>query len=324
MGGINDVLKKLNKSRDEGDKIALLKNMPEDFLEKGFISTSSPYLDYRCKGHSRTGMSLITGWESVAKSSLLLCAIKEAQNKFPDKTPVVFDGEGSINANYMTRMGVDMGNLIIIKEKRLETVLDQAEAFSKADDVSLIGFDSVKSFYSSIDEQKTAEEYSIGGTAKRWNTRMPIISSNCYRRGIPIILIHQWRKDPGAMYGDGKVLSGGLWIKYMPDFHVDITKKDLIRDERKNVIGHVMGVRIKKSKHTAYDPKDLFELNFYYDYGFNEVDEYASIFIEEGFIEQKGGWFYFDNGEKVQGKSSVIAFLKDNIEYFEVLKTRLT
>ena len=178
---VKDILKKLNKDKAEEDKIGLLKDMPKDFLSKGFLSTGSPFLDYKTGGgHNKTGMTMITGWESSGKSSILLLAIREAQRKHPNKIPVVFDGEGSVNESYLTRMGVDIENIIIRKEKNLEAVLDEAEAFSKADDVSMIGFDSIKAFFSSIDEAKTAEEYSIGGPAKRWNVRLPIISSNCF------------------------------------------------------------------------------------------------------------------------------------------------
>lgn len=320
---INDVLKRLNKDKNESDKIGYLKDMPEDFLSKGFIPTGSAVLDLKTGGHNRTGMTLLTGWESSGKSSLLMLAVREAQIKYPNKTPVIFDGEGSINMSYIVRMGVKPENLLIIKDKNLESVLNQAEAFSLADDVSLLGFDSIKSFYSSIDEAKSAEDFTIGGSAKRWNVRMPIISSNCFRRAIPIIMVHQWRRDPGKMMGDNRVLSGGEWVKYMPDLHLDITKKSLIFDEDKTPIGHELDVRIKKSKNTAYDGTETLTLNFYYDGGFNEIDEYASIFIESGIVRQGGAWFTFANkdGEEVKlnGKSKVADYLKENKETFDFL-----
>lgn len=322
-----DVLKKLNKDKAESDKIGFLRDMPSDFLSKGFISTGSAYLDSKVGGHNRTGMTLLTGWESSGKSSLFLMAVREAQLKYPDKVPVIFDGEGSISDSYLDRMGVDKNNLIIRKEKRLESVLDEAEAFSLADDVSLIGFDSIKSFFSSIDEAKSAEEYSIGGSAKRWNTRVPIISANCFRRGIPLIFVHQWRRDPGKMMGDNRVLSGGEWVKYMPDLHLDLTKKELILDDNKEPIGHVLDVRIKKSKNTAYDGTDTNSLNLYYDGGFNKTDEYVNVLIEKDIVKQGGAWFTFpnENGEEIKqnGKSKVIAYLKENPDTFDFLISKI-
>jgi hypothetical protein len=88
-------------------------------------------------------------------------------------------------------------------------------------------------------------------------------------------------------------------------------------------IGHVIDVRTKKSKLQEYDAKDAFQLNFYYQYGFNKYDEFASIFIEEGVIKQAGAWFSFadENGVEVKlnGKSKVIAHLKENESHFQNL-----
>lgn len=322
-----DVLKKLNKDKADSDKIGFLKDMPADFLSKGFISTGSAYLDWKVGGHNRTGMTLLTGWESSGKSSLFLMAVREAQIKFPNKVPVIFDGEGSISDSYLDRMGVDKNNLIIRKEKRLESVLDEAEAFSLADDVSLIGFDSIKAFFSSIDEAKSAEEYSIGGSAKRWNTRVPIISANCFRRGIPLVFVHQWRRDPGKMMGDNRVLSGGEWVKYMPDLHLDLTKKELILDENKEPIGHILDIRIKKSKNTAYDGTDVNSLSLYYEGGFNKIDENTNILIESGIIRQTSAWFTLSdvNAEEVKlnGKTKVVAYLKENEDTYNFLISKI-
>lgn len=328
VNNITEVLKKLNKSKSGADKIDFLSSMPKDFLFKGFISTGSPFIDYLSGGgHSRTGMTLVTGWESSGKSSMLLTAVRSAQKQYPKKTPVIFDGEGSITQNYFDRMGVDSKNLIIIKEKNLEEMLDTAEAFSKADDVSIICIDSIKSFYSSIDEAKSAEEYSMGGTAKRWNTRMPIISANCYRRGINILLIHQWRQDPGKMMGDSRVLSGGMWVKYMPDLHIDLTKKELITDENKTTVGHKLDVRIKKSKFSTYNPKESYTVNFYYEGGFNEIDENVQVLIVSGIIKQTLGWYTLPNkdGEevKINGMDKVVKYMKDNIKEYEFLLKQL-
>lgn len=324
MTSIKDVLSKLNKNKAEADKIGFLDKMPEDFLSKGFVSIGSPYLDYKTGGgHNRTGMTLITGWESAGKSSLLLTSVKRVQEEFPDKTPVIFDGEGSINQSAFDRMGVNSSNLIMVKEKNLEAMLDQAEAFSLADDVSMICIDSVKAFYSSTEEAKSAEEYTIGISAKRWNTRIPIISANCFRRGIPIIIIHQWRQDPGKMMGDNRVLSGGLWLKYMPDLHLDLTKKDLILDERKKPIGHKMDVRIKKCKNASYNGTEEFRLNFFYTGGFNEIDEYVNIFVEEDVINASGSWLSYPDPDgvevKLQGKDNVANHLKENEDHFQHL-----
>lgn len=323
---VKDVLSKLNRTRDANlPKIDVLSKQSDDFLHKGFIKTGSPLIDSLSGGgHSRTGMTLITGWEASGKSSLILTATKEAQLAHPDKVVVVFDGEGSITDDYLHRMKVDKEKLIILKSKHLEAVLDNAEAFSKANDVSMIVFDSVKSFYSSIDEDKSAEDFTIGGAAKRWNSRMPIISSNCYQNGIPILVINQWRQDPGKMMGDNRVLAGGMWQKYMADLHIDLTKKDIYKDEDGVPYANKMDIRIKKCKNAPYDPKAVYDTTFYYEGGFNEIDEYCELFLNLNLIKKSGAWFELPSvdGEviKLQGKKSVIGHMKQNPDDYQNLK----
>ena len=207
-------------------------------------------------------------------------------------------------------------------------MLDTAEAFSQSEDIGGIIIDSVKAFYSVAVEAKSAEDYSIGVEAKKLGTRLPIINANCARRKTALIVLNQWRENPGVMHGDTKVLPGGNWNRYMPYTHLDFTKKELIRDSNKEVIGHKLDVRVRKSKGGAFDKKDVITLNFYYEGGFNEIDEYAQIFCETGIGKVGGaGWITFPdkNGEekKVQGTDKFAEYLKVNSEDFEFLKQQL-
>lgn len=127
--------------------------------------------------------------------------------------------------------------------------------------------------------------------------------------------------------GDPRVLKRGEWQKFMSNLTLELTKKDIIKNDHGKPIGHVIDVRIKKSKLQEYDAKDVFQINFYYQYGFNKYEEYASVLIEEGIIEQRGAWFFFANkdGEelKFQGKSKIVDHIKSNEEDFQSLLSRI-
>jgi hypothetical protein len=113
----------------------------------------------------------------------------------------------------------------------------------------------------------------------------------------------------------------------MSNLTVEFTKKEIIKDENKKPIGHTIDVRLKKSKLQAYDAKDAFQINFYYEYGFDKYDEYTSILIEEGIVKQGGAWFTFpnENSEEIKqnGKSKVIAYLKENPATFDFLIAKI-
>ena len=323
---LEDVLKKLNKGKAEQDQVKKVSEI--DTLNLDFSSSGSAYLDYYMdnKVVPLGAMTLLTGWEGSGKSSNALIMAKKIQDK-TSKTVILLDGEQTITDSHIERFGLVKNRLIVYKDSVLENMLDTAEAFSQSEDVGAIIIDSVKSFYSIAVEAKSAEDNHIGIEAKKLGTRFPIINANCARRNIAFIVLNQWRENPGAMGSDPRVLPGGNWNKFMPFTHLDFTKKDLIKDENKKVIGHNLDVRIRKSKAGAFDKKEVITLNFYYNGGFNEVDEYAQIFCEEGIAKVSGAWISFPdkNGEekKANGLARFIEYLKFNPEDFEFLKQQL-
>lgn len=327
MATLEETLKKLNKGKAEQDQVKKVSDFGT--LNLDFSSCGSAYLDLYMDNQvvPLGAMTLLTGWEGSGKSSIALIIARELQKK-TGKTVVILDGEQTITDSHIKRFGVDTSKLIVYRDSVLENMLDTAEAFSQSEDICGIIIDSVKAFYSIAVEAKSAEEYSIGIEAKKFGTRFPIINANCARRNIAFIPINQWRENPGAMGSDPRVLPSGQWNKYMPFTHLDFTKKELIKNNKKEVIGHKLDVRIRKSKAGAFDKKEVITLNFYYDGGFKECDEYAQIFCETEVAKQGGaGWITFPSkdGEekKVQGTDKFADYLKDNPEDFEFLKQQL-
>jgi recombination protein RecA len=326
-----DVLKKLNKDKAEEDKIKVAKDLPDEYFVRNVISTGSPYLDYRINreigkgGLVKGSFNLLIGGEGSGKTSIALLAAANEQ-KETGKYVVFYDGEGSMSESYIERFGVDKELLIYRKGRNLEEMLDTIEALSLADNVGMIIIDSIPIFVSSVVEEKSAGDNTIGVEAKKFSARMTIIEGNCSRRDICLTALTFYTLNPGSM-GDPRVLKRGEWQKYMSNLTLEFTKKDLIKDENGSPIGHIIDVRTKKSKLQEYDAKDAFQINFYYKNGFNKYDEYASIFIEEGLIKQGGAWFSFadENGEEVKlnGKSKVISFLKENENHFQTLLNRI-
>ncbi len=328
---IVDILKKLNKDRSEEDKFKIASEQPNDFFIREVVPTGSAYLDYRIHntlgkgGFVKGSLNLLIGGEGSGKSSLALKAAANEQ-KQTGKFIVYWDAEGTVNESYIERMGVALDKFIYYKGRNLEEMLDVLQEFSLAKDVGMIIIDSIPVFVSTVIENKSAEDNTMSVEAKKFNARMPIIEGNCSRRNIALVALTYYKLNPGSM-GDPRVLSRGEWQRYMSNLTIELTKKDLIKDDYKNTIGHVIDVRLKKSKLQAYDSKESFQVNFYYQYGFNNFEEYVSIFIEKDIIRQGGAWFTFANEDgveiKLNGKSKVLEFLKENEGTFKYLKNFL-
>jgi len=326
MANLKDVLKKLNKGKKEEDQTRLVSNQPEGFYKKTTTPTGSPFINMITNGgYTRGGYNSIIANGGTGKTSAALMAIREDQ-KETDKYWVYFDGEGTLNDSYVDRMGVRTDKLIIERGRNLEDMLDKAEAYSTADDVGGIIIDSVPIYVATSVEAKSAGENSMAAEARRFTQRMPIIEANCLARNTTLIGLTTFKKDPGAM-GDPRYLPRGLWQYTMGNLMISFTKKAIIKDKDKNDIGHVLDVRILKSKLTSYDPKKVYHINFYYDRGFDHYDEYTLVMIANGIINQGGAWFSFPNKDaeeiKLNGKEAVIEYMKNNEEDFQYLKNLL-
>lgn len=323
MANLKDVLKKLNKGKREEDQTSILGN---NSLVRGTISTGSPYIDYLSGGGFLDGgYNTIVADGGAGKSSIALLACKDTIDR-KGKYAVYFDGEGTLNDSYIDRMGVNRDMLIVKRGRNLETMLDEAEIFSTADDVGIIILDSIPIFTATAVEEKSASDASMAVEARKYTTRMPIIEGNCVNRGIGIIGLTTYKTDPGSL-GDNRVLPRGKWQSTMVNTFIDLIRKDFIFDDSGKQIGHKLDVRIKKTKNGAYDPKKAFRVNFYYDGGFNKINEYAKLFVELGIVSQGGAWITYPNEDaevfKANGIDEFANVLKDNPKTFNFLLSEL-
>ncbi len=321
---LEDVLKKFNKGKENE---AVVKMADKTDLKKRTTSTGSPFIDLLTgNGWAKGGFNLIVADGGTGKSSKALLAIKEEQEA-TGRIGVYYDGEGTLEDSYIERMGVDRSRLLVVRGRNLEEMLDSVELFSKADDVGVIVIDSIPIFVSSVVEAKSAGENNMAVEARKYTARMPIIEANCMSRDITLLGLTSYKLDPGAM-GDPRKLPRGLWQYTMANLILDITKKELLKDDLKNPIGHVLDVRIKKSKLAPYNPKDVYSVNFYYQGGYNKIEEYVLLLLEKGIIHQGGGGNYtYPNrdGEelKARGKEVLMDDLKNDPDTMEYLKSLL-
>jgi RecA/RadA recombinase len=322
MATLAETLKKLNKGKREQDNYSLLKDKE---VIRTRTSTGSPYLDYLSGGFMNGGYNCIVAKGGSGKSSISLLACKDVISK--GKVAVYFDGEGTLDDSYFKRMGINKDNFIHIRHRNLERMLDEAEAFSQADEVGIIVFDSIPIFKSTVVQEKSASDYTIGIEAQRWGTRMTLIEGYAVARDICLLGLQHYKKDPGVMMGDNRTLSRGEWQGTMMNTFIDLTKKKIIYDDNKNIIGHTLDIRVKKSKGSAYDPTEVFNVNFYNEGGFNQIDEFARVFIETEIAKQGGAWVKFPNADaeelSIQGVDNFIEHLKANPSDFEFLKQQL-
>jgi RecA/RadA recombinase len=314
-----EIIKKINKDRLTSDYVKPFSELTD--LEKTplYCSTGSPYLDYKINGGKglKLGlMSIFVGAEGSLKTSLALSLAHEVI-KMTGKYAIFFDAEHTTDETYVVKSGIDQSKFLRIPTSVLEDMLNMAEEFSRADDVGIIIFDSLPTFYSKVIEQKNAEENSIGVEAKKFNARIPIIFGNAANRNIITLPLTFYKLDPGVIGGDPRKMPRGEWQKFYSSLTLDLTRKEFILDDSGKAIGQITKARIKKSKLGPFNPKDDFELRYYFDTGFDQVYDKASILLENNIIVRGGAWYTLPNGEKMQGFDGVLTYLRDNEEYLD-------
>ncbi len=323
MASIEETLKKLNKNKKDEDKAVIL---GETKIIRTTTSTGSPYLDYLTGGgFMNGGFNLEIASGGVGKSTIALLACKDTIVR-RKKLAVYFDGEKTLNDSYFERTGLPKDMFIHRTGRNLEEMLDEAELFAQSEDVGIIVFDSIPIFVASAVEAKSAGENTIGNEAKRFTARMPIIEGFAGKRDICLLALTSYKLNPGSM-GDPRVLPRGEWQKTMSNTTLDMIKKDILYDEDKNIIGHKIDVRIQKTKNSSYDKSVAYSVNFYNEGGFNQVDEYARLFLDTGISEARGAWIFYasKDGEelKANGYAKFVEALKGDNETFEFLKNVL-
>lgn len=325
MSDIKKILTRLNKSKSESDQFKIASKQPEDYFDWKFYHSGSDLLDHRIGGGVPRGLVLLTGKKGAGKTSFALTVAKDVTDK--QKYVVYFDGEHSVKKSEKSfpakDLGVDIDYLIHHKGSNLEEMLDAAEAFATSEDVGMIVIDSIKAFNPTAMEEKSAEQTGMGNQARKYGERINILLDLCERRDILLLGINQWRTDLGVMHGDNRTLPGGAWQEYFACLILDFTKKELLKDSNKNLIGHKLNVRIKKSKIKAEDPTEVTELNYFYGVGFDKVADSVEILIQKDTIHRGGAWFNFPeefDQEKIQGKENVVEHLRNNTELLEALK----
>jgi len=261
-------------------------------------------------GFPRGRISVVYGPESCLKTTILLLAIKQQQKLFPELKSVLIDVEAAYDPEWGEKLGVDNDKLIYVIPDYAEQVVDIAEEFLYAEDVALVGIDSIAALITTHEIESSAEKANVGGSG--------LVVGKLYRKATlamgkarkegrkPILLaINQIRYKIGVLYGDPEVMPGGVAFKFAASLVVRLYGKDEFDKKISQALPawkKTTGI-IKKWKvpvvtrafefHMAMLPESHPE------FGIGGVDDWntVSAWLKQlGELEQmeKGGWTLFN------------------------------
>ena len=314
MRDINKVLAEMRKQH--GDAIIRTGN---EIPALTVFPTKIPMIDYRMGGGLLMGRTtIVAGVENSGKTSF---AYKCAANFQEVEIPVFYvDTEKQYDPERAKLFGVDNDNIYVIQgeltaENVYETVRDLLKSInSQKDTRAFIVVDSIANMVSEALFDKVASTQ-FGGSARMINQSLQIwqilLQSNQ-----AILAINQFRDNIGSM-GEKEMMPGGMGQKYTAATIIWL-RAGLTLKEGDVPIGQEIKITIKKSKTSS--PKSTAVLKFYYERGFEIIENLVETALEMEVLNQRGGGYYaLPSGEEVKGKDKFIKKLQEDTEFMSKL-----
>ena len=334
---INDearkILTQLNKKFGDG-VVVLASDIRSDLIPR--ITSGSTTLDYVLGGgFPGNQWNELVGEPSHGKTALALKTIAANQRLNPDYTTVWVAAEQWV-PDYATMCGVDMERVIVIETSIMEEAYQAVIQFAESKSVDAIVIDSLPALSPMPEMEKDMSEATVGRGALLTNKFFRVVGTAMKRslvedeRPVLGLIINQYRMKIGVMHGDPRTTPGGEGKNY-----AFFTRCEVRRDEwievgpsgNKSRVGQRIKVRTLKNK-TA-PPQRVAYFDFYFAEGgncapgeFDFAKEVASLAVVMGYIERRGGWFYYGE-RKWQGIENVIASIREEIDFMQDLQKKV-
>jgi recombination protein RecA len=276
------------------------------------------------------------GWESSGKTTVAMRVVGAAQRKYPDKTAVFIDAEGTFDLNWARRHGVNVDKLIIVQPETGEQAVDIADAVLRADDTSIVVIDSLPALMPVNELEKSAEDATVALQARLIGrfvrkATQALITERKRGHTPTLLLLNQWRNKI-AMMGDNRQLPGGNALRFFVSTNVEILNKEKLgRDQFdvETVEVNEHSFRITKNKLGTGIRTGEFDMirNPSHPYGAGWIDDAKTVltYAKKFGVFTGGGssWRIDGLDEKFGRIQDAIDHLYSDLDYFEALKFRL-
>ena len=334
---INDearkVLAQLNKKFGDG-VVVLASDIRSDIIPR--ITSGSTTLDYVLGGgFPGNQWNELVGEPSHGKTALALKTIAANQRLNPDYTTVWVAAEQWV-PEYALMCGVDMERVIVIETSIMEEAYQAVIQFAESKSVDAIVIDSLPALSPMPEMEKDMSEATVGRGALLTNKFFRVVGTAMKRslvedeRPVLGLIINQYRMKIGVMHGDPRTTPGGEGKNYAFFTRCEVRRDEWIEigsGNNKTRVGQRIKVRTLKNK-TA-PPQRVAYFDFYFAEGgncapgeFDFAKEVASLAVVMGYIERRGGWFYYGE-RKWQGIENVIASIREEIDFMEDLRKKV-
>lgn len=276
--------------------------------------------------------SEIIGDESSGKTALAYKTIAANQAIDPDWVAMWIAAEEFV-PDYAKAIGVDLDRLWVVETNVMEQVYDLIIRAMENRAVDCIVLDSLPALVPGDEAEKMMDEFTMGLGARltgkffRKSSKAQKRSMVVEDRGCTGLIINQWREKIGVMYGDPRTTPGGKAKNFHYFARVEVKRDEWIK-EKDEPVGQTIRARTMKNK--TYRPQQVAVVDFYFSETngfklgeFDTIKDIVNICISVEIIT-RGGAYYNYNGQKWQGKESLLNAVREDLDMQAELRQKAT
>ena len=314
---LDQVLLDIEKQFGKG---AVMKLGDNEHREIDTISSGSLSLDIALGigGYPKGRIVEIYGPESSGKTTFALHAIAEAQKK--GGRAAFIDAEHSLDPQYASKLGVNIGELLLSQPDNGEQALEICEALVRSGAISVIVIDSVAALVPQAEIEGEMGDSHVGLQARLMSQALRKLSGVISKTNTIAIFINQLREKVGVMFGNPETTPGGRALKFYASVRLEIRRSEQIKLGT-DIVGNKTNIKVVKNKMAP--PFKNCVVDIMYGEGVSVEGEIVDLASEVGIIEKTGAWYNY-NGEKLgQGKENVKELLKNNTKLKSELEAKV-
>lgn len=249
----------------------------------------------------------IYGPESSGKTTLALHVVSEAQRM--GGCCAFIDAEHALDSSYATRLGIEMGDLLLSQPDSGEQALEIADTLVRSGGVDVIVIDSVAALVPRAELEGEMGDVHVGLHARLMSQALRKLAGSVARSNCVLIFINQTRVKIGVMFGNPETTTGGMALKFYSSVRIEIRRIGAIKD-RDAVIGNQTRAKIVKNKMAP--PFRTVEFDILFGEGISKVGDLIDLAVAMDIIEKSGSWYSY-GGERIgQGRDNARNHLKEN------------
>ncbi len=252
----------------------------------------------------------IYGPEASGKTTLALHVIAEAQKQ--GLAVAFIDAEHALDPQYAKRLGVNIKDLYISQPDFGEQALEVVETLTRSGAFGVIVIDSVAALVPRAEVEGEMGNMQMGLQARLMSQALRKITPIAGKTNTMIIFLNQIRLDLSVKFGNPETTTGGKALKFYSSVRLEIRRKEAIRNEDGEVIGHYREVKVVKNKLAPPFRTATFAL--YFNDGIDHISALIEGALKMKVLERKGNWYQYEGKNLAQGISNLTKLLKEKPE----------